>query len=284
MIVNSYHAKGKQAMKKLLTLACAAAVAASATLSISAAGIENWTAGNGYLIDDKNSPVTVTETDDGIQVSHGGYYVDGVNWGGIAYNEPVELDGFEIEIRIDKLPDTGTDTWFSVDFLQKPQLFQVGENYANNQGITNLIRWYGTDPFVESYGPEGWASCANDKNAAFGLAEGDTLTVSVADKDGKYVLTVNGVELTSAYDLSSICPDGTAYCVISCSMIDSPADGFQYTILSMNGEPVVTPDAVEEVTDDTTTAPATSDALIAVSALLVASAAGIVLVKKLRRA
>ena len=68
-------------------------------------------------------------------------------------------------------------------------------------------------------------------------------------------------------------------------MIDSLADGFQYTILSMNGEPVVTPDAVEEApADDTATAPATSDALIAVSALLAASAAGIVLVKKLRRA
>lgn len=270
-------------MKKLLTLACAAAIAASAALSVSAAGIEKWTAGNGYLIDDKNSPVTVTETEEGIQVSHGGYYVDGINWGGIAYNEPVELDGFEIEIRIDKLPDTGTDTWFSVDFLQKPQLFQVGDNYAKNQGITNLIRWYGDEPFTESYGPEAWASCANDKNAAFGLAEGDILTVSVADKSGKYVLTVNGVELTSAYDLSSICPDGTAYCVISCSMIDSQKDGFQYTILSMNGEPVVTPDVVEDAADDTT-APATGDALIAVSALLVASAAGIVLVKKLRRA
>ena len=73
MIVNSYHTKGKQAMKKLLTLACAAAVAASAALSISAAGIENWTAGNGYLIDDKNSPVTVAEADDGLQVSHAGY-------------------------------------------------------------------------------------------------------------------------------------------------------------------------------------------------------------------
>lgn len=272
-------------MKKLLTLACAAAIAASAALPASAAGIEKWTAGNGFLIDDKNSPVTVTETEDGIQVSHGGYYVDGVNWGGVAYNEAVELDGFEIEIRIDQLPDTGTDTWFSVGFMQKPQLFQVGDNYANNKGISNLIRWYGDAPHVESYGPDGWSSIANDADAAFGLKEGENLTVSVADKDGKYVLTINGVELTSEYDLSSICPDGTAYCVIGASMIDSQKDGFQYTILSINGEPVVTPDEVEETTDgDDTTAPATSDALIAVSALLVASAAGIILSKKLRRA
>ena len=266
-------------MKKLLSLLCAGLLATSAAVSVSAAGIEDWTAGNGYLVNDKNATTVVTETDKGIQVVHGGYYTDGTNWGGVAYNEKIDLDGFSVEFVIDKLPDTGDDTWISVSFLQKPQLFQVG-NYGDNKGISNLLRWKNEDAF-QSFGPDGFSQCGNDVNAAFDVKVGDTITVSVAEKSGKYVLTVNGIETSVAYDLSSIAPDGKAYCIISASMKDSPADGFQYTITKVNGQPTVTPDAPAEVDS----AAQTSDASVAVAALCLASLAGALIVsKKIRRA
>lgn len=258
-------------MKKIASLLCAALIAAAAIIPASASA-DKWTAGNGFLVNDANSAVTVTETDTGIQVSHGGYYTDGINWGGIAYNEKIDLDGFSVEITIDKLPNTGTDTWMSVGFMSQPQLFQVGNNYANNKGIANLIRWM--DGYVDNYGPNGWSSCGKDTNDAFKLKEGDVLTVSVAKKDGKYVLTFNGIESSVAYDLSGIADDGKAYLVIGASMKDSDAENcFTYTINKINGKAVVEAKKPEAAAQ-------TADAGIAVAALCLASAAGIIVFSK----
>ena len=265
-------------MKKLAALLSAALILTAAIIPASAAGSEKWTKGNGYLIDNKNAEVVLKETDKGLQVTHGGYYTDGKNWGGVAYNEKVTLDGFSVEMTIDKLPDTDSDTWFSVDFLQKPQLFQVGD-YGSNKGIVNLIRW-GNQDEVQNYGPSEWKGAGTDaKNDAFNLKAGDTLTVKVNKKDGKYVLTINGVESKVAYDLTGIADDGKAYLVISCSMKNSPADGFQYTITKLGGKSVI------EAKKPATTAAQTSDAGVALAVLCVASLAGAVVVsKKLRRA
>lgn len=265
-------------MKKIASIICAALIAAAAIIPTSASA-DKWTSGNGFLVNDKNSPVTVTETDKGIKVAHGGYYTDGQNWGGIAYNEKIDLDGFSVEIIIDKLPDTGTDTWFSVDFMQKPELFKVGD-FASNKGIVNLIRWL-TDEGVQNFGPSAWSGAGNDaKNDAFNLEEGKTLTVSVAKKaDGKYYLTFNGVESATGYDLSGIADDGKAYLVIGASMKDSTAEnGFEYTITKMNGKAVVE-------AKKTASAAQTSDSGVTLAVLCVASLAGAVVIsKKLRRA
>lgn len=258
-------------MKKSASLICAALITIAAVMPTSASS-SKWTAGNGYLVDDKNSPVTVTETDKGIEVSHGGYYTNGQNWGGVVYNEKVELDGFSVEISIDELPDTGTDTWFSVDFLQKPQLFQVGD-FASNKGIVNLVRFLGGK--FENYGPSAWANAGTDANDAFKLEEGGKLTVSVAKKGGKYYLTVNGVESATGYDLTGIADDGKAYLVISASMKDSNADnGFVYTITKLNGEST----AVKKV--ETTTAAKTSDMGLITAAVCLACAAGMIAFSK----
>lgn len=265
-------------MKKFISLVAVAVIAVSAIVPVSAKGTEKWTAGNGYLIDGKNSAVTVKETTDGIQVSHGGYYVDGINWGGVAYNDKVTLDGFSVELRVDKLPTTGTDTWFSVGFMSKPQLFQVGANYAKNKGISNLIRWIDASPYVQSYGPDEWKAIVNDKSSAFAIKEGSTLKVSVAKKDGNYVLTVNDVELTSKYNPASFAADGTAYLVISCSMKDSPKDGFVYTITKMNGKSTVTSEA-----NPATKAAVTPDMSVSVVAVAIASLASAVYVSKKHR-
>lgn len=267
-------------MKKLAAFLSAALILTAAIIPASAASTDKWIAGNGYLIDNKNSPVTVKETDKGIQVSHGGYYTDGKNWGGVAYKDKIDLDGFSVELTIDKLPDTDDDTWFSVDFMQKPQLFQVGGSFGENKGIVNLIRWRTADQ-LQNFGPSEWKNAGNDaKNDAFNLEVGKTMTVKVNKKDGKYVLTMNGVESTVKYDLTGIADDGKAYLVISCSMKNSPADGFQYTITKINGKSVL-----EAKKPATTTAAQTSDSGVALAVLCVASLAGAVVVsKKLRRA
>lgn len=107
------------------------------------------------------------------------------------------------ELTIDKLPDTDGDTWVSVDFLQKPQLFQVGANYAKNMGIVNLIRWKSGG--IQNFGPTEWKGAGDDSNiASLNFKEGDTLIVNVNKKDGKYVLSFNGVESNAKYDLTGI--------------------------------------------------------------------------------
>ena len=266
-------------MKKITVCISAVLIAAAAAISASAASTDKWTAGNGFLIDDKNSTVVVTETEKGIQVTQGGYYTDGKNWGGVAYNEKVDLDGFSLEMTIDKLPDTADDCWISIDFLQKPQLFQVGSPLGDdNQGIVNLIRWkHGR---FENYGPVDFSGIGNDEDEAFNLKEGDAVTVKVNKKDGKYVLTVNGIESAYSYDLTGIADDGKAYLVIAASMKDSPADGYQYTITKLNGNPVI-----QAEIDEIEISAETSDLGAALAVLCVVSLAGALVVsKKLRRA
>lgn len=266
-------------MKKIAAILSAALITTAAVLPASASA-DKWVAGNGFLIDGRNSPVTVTETDKGIQVSHGGYYINGIDWGGVAYGEKIDLDGFSVEMTIDQLPNTGDDCWLSVDFLQKSELFQVGSPLGDdNQGIVNLLRWKNST--LENYGSVNFAGIGNDTNDAFSLKEGDTLTVQVNKKDGKYVLTVNGVESAYSYDLTGIADDGKAYLVIGASMIDSQADGFKYTITKINGNPTV--ETAAETGNET--AAATSDAAMALAVLCAVSLAGALVVsKKLRRA
>ncbi|MGM9624096.1 MAG: hypothetical protein ACI3XM_00180 [Eubacteriales bacterium] len=278
-------------MKKIFSAIAAAAVLAScAAVSVSAVGAEDWTAGNGYLIEDINATVLVENTMDGVKVTHGGYYIDGVNWGGVAYNTPVKLDGFSVEIRIDEIPDfeTGDDAWFAVCFLSKPELFRVGA-YDSNPGISNLLRFTHETPTFQEFGPDSFSCVNQTPDDALAMSKGSTVTVSVAEtSEDTYVLTVNGVEMPTEYDLADIAPNGEAYLVISASYINSNPDAFKYTILSVNGEPtyveevpVEEPDtSAEPVDSQDTTAPTTADAGIVAAAALMAAAAGVVLSKK----
>ena len=267
-------------------LAALVLIASLIALPVSAKGIENFKAGNGYLINDKNSPVTIKETAAGIQVSHGGYYKDGINWGGVAYTVPVTLNGFTAEIKLDKFPAPNDDCWFSVDFLTKPQLFQVGANYANNPGIVNLIR-FNSGSFQE-YGPEKWASAGpsvtNDK---FKLAQGQTLTVAVNKVGDNYQLTVNGVKANTLY--KDVFTGGKGYFVVSGSMKDSAADTFTYTITKINGQPTVTAEttaatmkaaATTAAKAAVTTSAKTADASVIIAAVALTAGAAIVIGKK----
>ncbi len=280
-------------MKRILcALATLALVFALLALPVSAKGIENWKGGNGYLINDKNSPVTVKETTSGIQVTHGGYYKDGINWGGVAYTVPVTLDGFTVEIKLDKMPkvDNTHDCWFSVDFLTKPQLFQVSANYPNNPGITNLIR-FGRG-LVQEYGPEKWASSgSNTENAKFNLASGQTLTVAVNKVGDKYQLTINGVKLNCQH--KDVFTGGKGYLVISASLKDSKADEFTYTITKVNGQATVTAETTAAATTKAATTTAakattaasakTADTSVVIAALIISSAATAIVIGKKRK-
>lgn len=257
-----------------------------------AAGSENWVAGPGFISngsEDGEYPVTITETDAGIQVSHGGYYQTGENWGGAAYLVPIELDGARVEITLDKFPEGNHDCWFSVDFLTKPELFYAGDNFSDNPGIVNLIRF--ATPQFQAFGPDSFALIANTDDEAFALAQGEQLVVEILEADDNtYQLVVNDVICGGDFDLTEISPDGKAYLVISGSQVDATAtDNFVYTITSVNGQPTVIPDAPEaEVPADDAAdapaadAPATADAGIVAAAALAAASAAVVFSKKRR--
>ena len=277
-------------MKKVLfSAATALMLTAMTAIPALAAGSENWAAGPGFVsngTEDGEYPVTITETDAGIQVSHGGYYQTGENWGGAAYLVPIELDGARVEITLDKFPEGNQDCWFSVDFLEKPELFFAGDNFSDNPGIVNLIRFANNQ--FQAFGPDSFSLIATTDDEAFSLAQGEKLVVEILEaSDNTYQLVVNDVICGGDFDLSDISPDGTAYLVISGSQVDATAtDNFVYTINSVNGQPTVVPDAPEaEVPADTEApvdAPETADAGIVAAAALAAASAAVIFSKKRR--
>lgn len=280
-------------MKKVLFSAATALMLTALTaIPALAAGSENWAAGPGFVsngTEDGSYPVTITETDAGIQVSHGGYYQTGDNWGGAAYLVPIELDGARVEITLDKFPEGNQDCWFSVDFLAKPELFYAGDNFSDNPGIVNLIRFANNQ--FQAFGPDSFALIATTDDEAFSLAQGEKLIVEILEaSDNTYQLVVNDVICGGDFDLSDISPDGTAYLVISGSQVDATAaDNFVYTINSVNGQPTVIPDAPEaeapadtDAPVDAPAAPETADAGIVAAAALAAASAAVVFSKKRR--
>ena len=295
VLVSIYLFKRKDitTMKKVLfSAATALMLTAMTAIPALAAGSENWVAGPGFISngsEDGEYPVTITETDAGIQVSHGGYYQTGENWGGAAYLVPIELDGARVEITLDKFPEGNQDCWFSVDFLTKPELFYAGDNFSDNPGIVNLIRF--ATPQFQAFGPDSFTLIANTDDEAFALAQGEQLVVEILEADDNtYQLVVNDVICGGDFDLTEISPDGKAYLVISGSQVDATAtDNFVYTITSVNGQPTVIPDApeAEAPADDAADAPAadapaTADAGIVAAAALAAASAAVVFSKKRR--
>ena len=204
-----------------------------------------FVAGNGFSVKGKDNAelsaddrkVTVADAENGVTVSHGGYYNDGKNWGGVAFKEAVKLDGASVTINFDTVPAVadGEDCWISVCFLNKPQLFQVGD-VAGNKGFMNLIRF--SNNKWEIY--EGVTAFKNVKtlDAAtdmFKVKTGDVLTVSVKLVDGKYEFTyVNGDNKVSyvheVEEFAGAFADGKAHLVIGASCNGSSKDAFKYTI------------------------------------------------------
>ncbi len=231
-------------MKKIITLALAVLMITAMAVVVCAADTENWIAGNGYNLVDadkavvaENSPVTIAEKSATVvDVAHGGYYQNGVNWGGVASKASYDLDGLKVKVNYTKVPgvDAATDCWMYVGVLSKPEMFQVG-NIPGNPGYVNLIRF--ANQHLEVY--DGIESFKNiekisDKADLFGVKTGDVLTVEfVKNEAGTYNVKYSNGTLTattaSALDLDSVL-NGKGHVVVSASRIASEKDAFAYTV------------------------------------------------------
>ena len=208
-----------------------------------------FVAGNGFNVKGKDNAelsaddrkVTVEKTDAGITVSHGGYYNNGENWGGVALKNAEKLDGMSVTIKFDKVPEVkaGHDCWISVDFLKKPELFKVG-NVSGNPGFMNLIRF--SHQKWELY--EGITKFGGIKNIEsatdmFSVKSGDEITVSARLVDGFYEFTyVKGDDKASykyeSEEFTKLFDDGKAHLVIGASCDGTGKDAFKYTITNLS--------------------------------------------------
>lgn len=205
-----------------------------------------FAAGNGFAVTGKDKTelseddriVSVAKSDNGVTVSHGGYYTDGKNWGGVAIKDAHKLDGMSVTIKFDVVPEvsSGEDCWVSLCFLQKPQLFQVGD-VAGNKGFMNLIRfssnkWEIYEGKSQFTGKETLMATSGN---TFALKSGDEVTISAKLVDGKYEFTYTKGDdvIVCKYDdaeFADVFEDGKAHFVISASCNGTSKNAFKYTI------------------------------------------------------
>ncbi len=238
-------------MKKFLSI-CLVALMMAACVSVAAfAAANDWVAGTGYQPYDDASgwsevdggtkfPTTVKDVADGVQVTHGGTYKTGVNWGGVATKKMYNLDGLEISVRFDKVPATTADTdcWIAIDFLRKPEAFQTG-NIAGNPGFMQLIRY--SKSFSAIYvNPISFSAVGQtDANDLFFVEAGDVLGMKVEYVDGLYEFTYskNGEAVKYDFDTTDLVDtfkDGKAHVFVSASIKkNASANDYVYTILSL---------------------------------------------------
>ncbi len=246
-------------MKRIITLALAILMVISLAAVVSAAETENWVTGNGYnlvnsdpetgdkIVISKNSPVTAVENADGsVNVKHGGYYQDGKNWGGVASKELYKIDGLEITVKYNTIPEIipNIDCWAHIGIAAKPQMFQVGD-VPGNPGFQNLIR-FSQSTWQIYDGVTAWKQIEGAaKHDRFELTSGSTVTIRFQkNDDGLYNVCYIGddgieYELEKAFDFDSILPTG-AYIVVSASLIESKENAFDYTV-SVKGEKATDP-------------------------------------------
>ena len=267
-------------MKKTLSLILSALMILTvAILPISAAGKADWVLGNGFLIDNKNAPVTVKDTADGVQFTWGGYYTDGINWGGFASKDKLALDGLKVELRFDKIDKVATkhDCWVSIGLMEKPELFRVSD-VKNGRGYTNLIR-FSHEPVawqqyevLDTTGNK-WKNAYNQNmDASYQIKPGQKITYEVKKAGNGYDIYLDGVKCTTTFtQFNDVFKDGKAHLVVSASSKNSAADFYTCTVLSVNGKSTVAKPAA---------APATADPITLALAAAALSGAAIVALKK----
>lgn len=239
-------------MKKIITLALAVLMITAMAVVVCAADTENWIAGNGFNIVDEtkqvvseNSPVTLTEQSATVvDVSHGGYYQDGVNWGGVASKEAYALENLTIRVTYTKVPavDEKTDCWMYIGALSKPQIFQV-KDIPGNPGYVNLLRFAGKK--LEIYeGATKFEVVGSITTAPelFDIKTGDSITVQfLKNANGLYQVKYTKGDLTAltekTFDFDKLL-GGKAHVVVSGSRIASEKDAFAYTV-EVNPAPAV---------------------------------------------
>ena len=248
-------------MKKLLSVCLAALMLVASVSVVAFAAASDWTPGNGFHIVDKegnvvseNTPVTVTDVADGVQVMHGGYYQNGKNWGGVASTGEYNLNGLEVTVRFDQVPEVTAedDCWIAVDFLEKGQMFDV-QDIAGNRGFMCLVRF--GRPYLEVYeGASSFGQIYNsqsyDKNEIFSVVSGDTLTFKVTYADGTYHFTYTKnneepFEIPYTFtQLVDVFKQGKAHIAIAANLKGSEKDAFKYTITNVTDGAVKTEEEI----------------------------------------
>lgn len=194
--------------------------------------------------DEEHRSVPKVELDEeGVKVTHKGYYQTGANCGGVYSAEAYTLDGLTVTVKFDKVPavDENTDCWIALDFLAKPGAFFTNNfdlKNGGNQGVMDLIRFSrGTLELYE--GVEKFAGVHSVKDDAFAIKSGDVVTVS-AKKLGEsqlYRLTfTNGdktVEIDYDLDMSYVFDEGKAHIAVIGSCELEAAGDFVYHITSI---------------------------------------------------
>lgn len=242
-------------MKKILSFVLCSLMIMSLATSVFAFTAEDWVKGNGYdvvkkvedknTVVEKNTPVTVTGNDDGtVTVSHGGYYQNGENWGGVASKEKYDLEGLSVTVRFDQVPDViaSDDCWMHIGVSAKPEIFKVGD-ITGNRTFINLLR-FGKGVWETRNGIENFNRVENlDDYDTFTVVSGDTVNLYFKkNAEGTYnvVLTKNNMYYTTqkTYDLAKISEDGKVHVVVSASLFASEKDAFKYTITKIENLPV----------------------------------------------
>ncbi len=238
-------------MKRFIAMCLSALMIISCVSVVASAAAADWTPGNGSHIVvggevvQENTPVTVTDGADGVVVTHGGYYQDGKNWSGVASNEKYNINGLEVTVRFDTIPEVtaADDCWICFDLLSKPSMFDVTD-IPGNPGFMCLIR-FGLG-FVQVFeGVESFNMVYDsqiDNPGFFTISSGDVITAKweyVVDPTPVYEVTFtkNGKDsFTLPYtqeNLVDCFADGKAHVVLNCNLIESQKDAFKYTILSV---------------------------------------------------
>ena len=262
-------------MKKFLSFALVAVMLVAAVSVIAfaeAPKAADFTANNGFFIYDGKEnntevqdPATLTDTAQGLQIVHGGYYTSGDNCGGVVSTNKYDLNGFEATIYFEKAPEvtTETDCWVAVDFLAAPRGFFTnnfnleGEN-PGNQGILDLIRF--GKPYLEVYnGITDFNQVYNTQsvdatvNEMFAIKSGTTLTVKVArNENGTYQLTFarEGFEdfvVPYEFPVQDVFPDGKAHFSVIASCEIAPEDGWTYYITDVKNGAEMTAEEIAAI-------------------------------------
>ena len=260
-------------MKKFLSFALVA-VMLFATIAVVAFAetpkADDFIAGEGFCVyegpsygeaetDGTKTPAIVSDDAKGVKVSHGGYYknVPAGDLGGVATAEKYDLDGLEITIQFEKILHS-SDCWLAIDFLENPETFNAGGDFAKNRGIVQLIRY--ANSYTQVSDPNAWDvgyydSQAEDLsvNGIFDITDGDSITVKLNAVDrgsGIYTMTygAEGYDDFTApteFDLSEIFPDGKAYIVIEVSSLGAKDGDFVYYITDITNGEAITEEEIE---------------------------------------
>ncbi|MBQ9086661.1 MAG: hypothetical protein IJY47_05690 [Clostridia bacterium] len=244
-------------MKKVLSflLITIFLLSALSTVTFAAAPqTSDFVAGTGFFVyegstkKDRDIP-TLTQITDGVQVSHGGWYASGADYGGIISAQKVDLNGFEITVKFNNIPTySGDDCWIAFDFLAAQRGFYT-DNFdvaTGNKGMMNLIR-YGNGGFQAMDGLTSFSGKKTVSNDLFKFKTGDVVTLTVnrtAVGDYTYTFKKEGVAdpvvIDYDYPMDELFSDGKAYFSLAASSKKSVADDFVYTITNVKNGTAMT--------------------------------------------